>query len=71
MKYYLFEVAQGDDKIKGKSVYDYNDLDLATANFHSKMGVAMKSELYTDELLVILDSDGYTCRAEHFVRPTE
>lgn len=56
MKYYLIEIADGDDKIKGKGIYEYEDRTLAIANFHSKLGVAMKSELYKREQLIVLNS---------------
>lgn len=56
MTYYLIEIAEGDAKIAGKGIYQYADRDLAIANFHSKMGVAMKSELYTREQLMVINS---------------
>lgn len=58
MKYYLIEISEGNSKIRGKAVYEYDTLHDAVASFHSKMGVAMKSELYTSELLMVINSEG-------------
>ena len=66
--YYLVEIATGDPKIAGKAVYSYNNRNDAIANFHSKMGAAMKSELYTTELLVVLDKNGMAVEREIFER---
>lgn len=71
MKFYVIEIAEGDSKIAGKGTYEYNTLDEAVATFHSKMGTAMKSELYTSELLMVINSDGGVHRTEKFVRNTE
>lgn len=55
MKYYLIEVADGDEKIKGKAIYSYETKKEAMANFHSKLGNAMKSELYTSERIAVIN----------------
>lgn len=68
MKYYLVEVAEGDSKIAGKGMYEYTTLDEAVANFHSKLGVAMKSELYTSELIMVINSEGGIHKVERFDR---
>lgn len=70
MKYYLIEIADGDAKIKGKGIYEYDNRNDAIANFHAKMGVAMKSDLYTSELLLVVNSEGGTERVEKFTRST-
>lgn len=56
MKYYLIEIADGDEKIKGKAIYEFDTRDKAIANFHSKMGVAMKSDMYKSEQLIVINS---------------
>lgn len=58
MKYYVIEIAEGDARIAGKGIYEYATLDEAVASFHGKMSTAMKSELYTREMLTILNSAG-------------
>ena len=52
MKYYLVEITTYmDETPDAKGVYEYDDKDLAIANFHSKMGGAMKNENYASEYL--------------------
>ena len=68
MKYYLIEIAEGDAKIKGKGIHEYNSRNEAIASFHSKMGVAMKSELYTKEQLMVVDSENCQIISEVFDR---
>lgn len=58
MKYYLIEIATGDAKIAGKSVYEYTDVNQAIANFHTKLGNAMKSELYKTALYIVVNENG-------------
>lgn len=68
MKFYLIEIAEGDSKIKGKGMYEFNTRNEAIASFHSKMGVAMKSELYTKEQLMVIDSENCFIDSEVFIR---
>ena len=42
----------------------------AIANFHSKMGGAMKNEKYASELLMVVTSIGTVIKSEYWVRPT-
>lgn len=56
MTYYLIEISEGDAKIAGKSIYEYEDKDLAIANFHTKMGNAMKSALFSREQVMVINS---------------
>lgn len=52
MKYYLMEITTYvDGTADSKGIYEYADKDLAIANFHSKMGGAMKNENYASEYL--------------------
>lgn len=68
MKYFLIEIAEGDTKIKGKGMYEFNTRNEAIASFHSKMGVAMKSELYTREQLLVIDDGNSIIKSEIFIR---
>lgn len=67
--FYVIEIATGDSKIAGKGIYGYATETEAVATFHSKMGTAMKSELYTSELLLVIDENGNVLKRERFVRP--
>lgn len=67
--FYVIEIATGDSKIAGKSIYEYSTENEAVASFHSKMGTAMKSEMYTSELLLVIDASGSVLKREKFVRP--
>lgn len=67
--FYLIEIAQGDSKIAGKGIYSYNSEREALANFHSKLGVAMKSDPYTSDVLVVIDQMGNTVIKECYVAP--
>ena len=57
-KFYLVEIATGDEKIAGKSIYEYETKNEAIASFHTKLGQAMKSELFETDLLMVIDSEG-------------
>jgi len=56
--YYVIEIAEGDSKIAVKGIYTYATQREALASFHSKLGVAMKSDLYTSDLVMVIDSNG-------------
>lgn len=58
MKYYVIEISTGDEKIAGKGVYEYEDKNAAIASFHSKIGTAMKSSMYTTHLIMVVDQYG-------------
>lgn len=60
MKFYLIEVAEGDSSIAGKAIYEYDEAKMAIATFHQKIATAMKSDLYDSELLIVVNSNGYT-----------
>ena len=68
MKYYVIEISEGDAKIKGKGIHEYNSRNEAIASFHSKMGVAMKSDLYTMEQLLVIDESNSIIKSEIFIR---
>ena len=69
--YYVTEITKGDSKVKGTSVYEFDTLDKAEASFHSKLGTAMKSELYEEEVIYVTDSDCilYPHLSKHYIRP--
>lgn len=66
--FYVIEIATGDARIAGKAVYEYATEKEAVATFHSKMGNAMKSELYDSELLMVCDENGILSKREKYVR---
>lgn len=67
MKFYVIEIATGDSKIEGKGIYEYDTEKKAVASFHSKLGTAMKSELYTSDLLLVINSEGKVLKREAYV----
>ena len=71
MKFYLIEVAEGDSKIAGKAIYEYSTLDEAVANFHSKLGTAMKSDLFESELVMVINSEGGVHKSEKWAKAVE
>lgn len=66
-KYYLLEISEGNAKIAGKAVYEYATENEAVAMFHQKLGSAMKSDLYTSELVMVIDENGAVLKSEKFV----
>ena len=68
MKFYVVEISEGDSKVSGKSIYEYETLNDAVATFHSKLGMAMNSELYTSELIMVINSEGGVHKQEKFIR---
>lgn len=66
--FYLIEIATGDSKIAGKAIYSYNSEVEATAVFHSKLGSAMKSDLYDSELVMVIDESGATIKKEKYIK---
>lgn len=69
MKYYLIEISTGDSKIAGKAIYEYATQNEAVAMFHSKLGSAMKSALYTSELIMVIDENGAVIKSEKYIAP--
>ncbi|MCQ2087925.1 MAG: hypothetical protein MJZ37_07715 [Bacilli bacterium] len=57
MKFYVIEISEGDAKIKGKSIYEYDNLNEAIAMYHQKMASAMKSDLFTSEQILVINSE--------------
>lgn len=69
--FYVVEISNGDERIQGKAVYEYVTLNEAVATFHQKLGIAMKSELYTSELVMVIDSIGAVFKTERYTAPIE
>lgn len=67
MKYYLIEIAEGDLKIAGKAIYEYKTRNEAIANFHAKLANAMKSDLYTSEQVMVINSANGVEMSEKYV----
>ena len=67
MKYFLIELTTTEEKVE-KAVYEYETRDLAVANFHSKMGAAMKAEAYLAEMLMVIDETGSVQIYDYFKR---
>lgn len=71
MKYYVIEIATGDSKIEGKGIYEYPTLNEALAAYHSKMGIAMKSDLYKSDLIMVVNSAGGVHVSDSYVAAGE
>lgn len=65
--FYLVEISEGADSIKGKAIYEYDNLNSAVAMFHKKLGTAMGSELYTSDLVMVIDGNGAVYKSEKYV----
>lgn len=71
MKFYVIEIAEGDSKIAGKGIYEYATLNEAVASFHKKLGTAMSSELYTSDLVMVINSEGGIHKSEKYIKEVE
>lgn len=69
MKYYLIEISTGESAIAGKAIYEYETLNNAVANFHSKLGSAMKSDLFESEMVMVINGDGSVFKVEKYNKP--
>lgn len=72
MNYYLIELTTyADGTNPSRSIYGaYSELE-AKANFHQKMGGAMKNANYATELLMVISEAGNIVMNEYFVRANE
>lgn len=66
--FYVIEISTGDAKITGKGIYSYETEHDAVATFHSKLGTAMKSDLYESDLIMVIDADGKVIKREKYVK---
>lgn len=64
--YFVVEIATGDTKIAGKAIYGYETEKEAIAVFHQKLSTAMKSEMYTSSLVMVVDADGKVLKREKY-----
>lgn len=55
--FYLIELTGKADKVE-KGIYAYDTRNEAIANFHTKMGGAMKKDDYLSEMLMVIDQYG-------------
>ena len=67
--FYLLEVTTT-DKIS-KAVYQYDTLNEAKANFHSKLGSQMKSASCLAELVMVIDEYGAVYASERYTKAPE
>ena len=68
--FYLVEITtylNGTPDAKG--IYSYDTETDAVANFHSKMGGAMKNNNYASELVQVISGSGQVIKTEYWVRP--
>jgi hypothetical protein len=65
---YVFEIAEGDAKISGAAVAKFETENEAVASFHSRLSTAMKSELYTGDMCMVITEEGAVLRREKFTR---
>lgn len=66
--FYLVEVSTGDTKITAKAIYTFATETEAIANFHSKLGAAMKSDLFDTELCIVIDENGTVIKREKYIK---
>ena len=67
--FFVIEITTTDSIAKG--VYQYDTLDAAIANFHSKLGSWMKNETCQAELVMVIDDAGAVYRSEKYTKPVE
>lgn len=64
-KYFVIEITTKAEKTE-KGIYEYSTENEAIANFHSKMGGAMKNKDYFAELLMVIDDNGAVLKVEKY-----
>lgn len=69
MKYFVVEISEGDAKIAGKGIYEYATERDAIASFHQKLATAMRSDLYTSDLVMVIDNYGSVQKREYYSKP--
>lgn len=70
-EYFVIEISDGEDAVKGKAVYGYDTETEAVATFHQKLATAMKSGMFTSELVMVINSFGSVIKRERFGIPVE
>lgn len=69
MKYYLIEITTKASKVE-KAIYEYASSTEAVANFHTKMGGAMKNTDYLAEMLEVIDERGGVVIYDYYAQQT-
>jgi len=68
-KFYLIEITKYvDNTPDAKAIYSYDSQDEAVANFHTKLGGAMKNANYAFELCHVINDYGVVIKTETFER---
>lgn len=78
MKYYVVEVTNNGQKLKGEadgkvveyggvSINSYDSEQDAVASFHNKLSTNMKSNLCATELVMVIDENGLPIKTEKVV----
>lgn len=67
VKFYVIEISEGDTKIKGKAMYEYDNKNSAIATFHKKLGTAMASDLYATEQIMVVNSNNVVICCEKYI----
>lgn len=72
MKFYVMEITTYNDGTKdAAAVYTYESQDEAVANYHSKMGGAMKNAKYQSELITVTAGNGNVILTDFWTRQEE
>lgn len=73
MKFFLLEIVTNDEGKATPGVYSFDKLDDAKANYHTKLGGAMKSKAYASIQLMVFNSENgiYPDLQDKWVRPVE
>jgi hypothetical protein len=67
--YHLIEITNyNDGTAEAKGMYAYATEEEAIANFHTKLGGAMKNDKYESELVVVITNTGAVIKSEYWVR---
>lgn len=70
IKYYLIVVIDYNDGTKSaKSIYEYDNLNTARANFHKQFGGWMEKENVSHVLAIVTDSNGMCSSIETYTKP--
>lgn len=64
MQYQVIEIAEGDARVAGSAIYKPTIKKAAIAQFHKKLGTAMNSDLYTRDLVMVIDRNGRVVKRE-------
>lgn len=70
--YKLIELTNYNDGTKpSQGIYTYDTQEEAVANFHTKLGGAMKNAIYESEMLLVIDITGAVIEHKYWVRAHE